>query len=103
VAARELVVGCDGSDGAEAALEVAITAARELGDRLVLVFGYEPPGRMVGDEFKAHLRALEEYGAGSPTGSPRRLAPPESRRKPSSSQRARQPRSTAWPANAGRA
>jgi hypothetical protein len=34
VAARELVVGCDGSDGAEAALEVAITAARELGDRL---------------------------------------------------------------------
>lgn len=58
----ETVVGCDGSDGARAALEGAISTAEGLGDRPVLVFGYEPPGRTVGEEFGEHRRALEEYG-----------------------------------------
>ena len=58
---REIVVSCDGSDGAQAALGVAIETAQGLGDRLVLVFGVEPPGRE-GEEVGEHRRALEEYG-----------------------------------------
>lgn len=56
-----IVVGCDGSDCADAALEVAIKTAKELGDGLVLVFAYEPPGR-IGEEFRAYRKALEERG-----------------------------------------
>ncbi len=56
-----IVVGYDGSECADAALDVAISTARELGDALVLVFAYEPPGRM-GEEFKAYRKALEERG-----------------------------------------
>lgn len=59
--ARDIIVGYDGSQCAGAALEVAVQTARELGDRLVLVFAYEPPGR-IGDEFKAYQDALEERG-----------------------------------------
>lgn len=60
----EIVVGCDGSEGAKAALKFAASMAGELGDSLVLVFAYEPPGRLVGEEFKEHSKALEEYGNG---------------------------------------
>ena len=60
----EIVVGCDGSRCAEAALRVAITAAKELNDRLILVFGDEPPGRSSGEEFRDHRRALDEMGTG---------------------------------------
>lgn len=56
-----IVVGYDGSGCADAALDVAIKTAKELGDALVLVFAYEPPGRM-GEEFKAYRKALEERG-----------------------------------------
>ncbi len=56
-----IVVGYDGSGCADAALDVAINTAKELGDDLVLVFAYEPPGRM-GEEFKAYRKALEERG-----------------------------------------
>jgi nucleotide-binding universal stress UspA family protein len=57
-----LVVGYDGSDSADAALDVAITLAAALGDGLVIAFAAEPPGRSVGDEFRVHLEVLEERG-----------------------------------------
>lgn len=59
--ARDIVVGCDGSECSYAALDVAIQTAKELRDRLVIVFAYEPPGRM-GDEFNAYQNALKERG-----------------------------------------
>lgn len=59
--ARDIIVGCDGSDCSHAALDVAIQTALELGDRLVLVFAYEPPGRL-GDEFDAYQKALKVRG-----------------------------------------
>ncbi|MDW5595089.1 universal stress protein [Conexibacter stalactiti] len=58
---RALVVGFDDSDGARAALHAAIELARELGDRLVIVFGYEPPGR-AGEEHGAAVAAARELG-----------------------------------------
>jgi nucleotide-binding universal stress UspA family protein len=57
-----LVVGYDGSDGARRALDAAIELARGLGDGLVLAFASQPPGRQVGDEYRAHLAALEDRG-----------------------------------------
>jgi nucleotide-binding universal stress UspA family protein len=59
--ARDLIVGYDGSAGSEAALVAAIDLARELGDRVVLAFGYEPPGR-VGEELLAMRDAVREIG-----------------------------------------
>lgn len=56
-----LVVGFDDSDGARAALHAAIELARALGDRLVIVFGYEPPGR-IGEEQGAAIDAARELG-----------------------------------------
>lgn len=61
--AREIVVGCDGSASSKAAVGVAVDLATGIGDRLVLVFGDEPPGRVAGEEFRDHQRALEEMGA----------------------------------------
>lgn len=61
MAQRVLIVGFDDSDGARAALLVAIELARDLGDRLVIVFGYEPPGRM-GEELGAARGAVRELG-----------------------------------------
>lgn len=58
---RALVVGFDDSDSARAALHAAIELARALGDRLVIVFGYEPPGRQ-GEEHSAVLAAARELG-----------------------------------------
>lgn len=60
--AGTLLVGYDGSECADAALESAIDLARSLGDRLVIAYAYEPPVRSVGDEFKEHRRALAEIG-----------------------------------------
>lgn len=60
--AREIVVGCDGSESSRAAVGVAIELAAGMGDRLVLVFGDEPPGRAAGEEFRDHQRVLEEMG-----------------------------------------
>lgn len=58
--ASEIVVGYDGSDCAQTALERAADLAKELGDRLVIVFGYEP--YHMGGEIQDHRAALEEYG-----------------------------------------
>ena len=57
-----LVVGYDGSDGADAALDVAISLALALGEGLVVAFAAQPPGRGIGDEYRSHLEALEERG-----------------------------------------
>jgi nucleotide-binding universal stress UspA family protein len=56
------VVGYDDSDGANRALDVAIDLARPLGESLVIAFAAKPPGRDVGDEYRAHLAVLEERG-----------------------------------------
>jgi nucleotide-binding universal stress UspA family protein len=60
--AAGLVVGYDGSECADAALDAAAELAKELGEGVTLVFGYDPPGTM-GEEFKVHretLRAMAE-------------------------------------------
>jgi nucleotide-binding universal stress UspA family protein len=59
-----LVVGYDDSDGARRALDVAVELALGLGDALLIAFAAQPPGRDVGDEYKAHLAAIEELGRG---------------------------------------
>ena len=40
----EIVVGYDGSDSAKAALDQAIALAKELGDTILIVFGFAPGG-----------------------------------------------------------
>ena len=46
---------------AEAALDVALGLAKELGDAIVVVFGYAPPG-IWGGEIAEHEEAIEELG-----------------------------------------
>jgi len=58
--ARDIVIGYDGTDGAKAALSHAIALAKELGDRLVIVFGYEPG--LVGGEVQDLRAAIKELG-----------------------------------------
>ncbi|UJA21473.1 universal stress protein [Thermoleophilia bacterium SCSIO 60948] len=58
---RTLVVGFDGSDCADAALDHAIEIASELGDRIVITFGYEPSN--YGEEHAAHREAVRKLGA----------------------------------------
>ena len=57
----QMVVGYDGSDCSKAALEEAVGMAKGLGDKLVLVFGYAPPG-IWGGEIAEHEEAIEEHG-----------------------------------------
>jgi nucleotide-binding universal stress UspA family protein len=57
----DIVVGYDGSDCGRAALERAIELAEGLGDRIVAVFGYAPPG-LWGGEIVEHEEAIEEFG-----------------------------------------
>jgi nucleotide-binding universal stress UspA family protein len=57
----QIVVGYDGSAAGEAALEEALTIAVELGDNVVVVFGYAPPG-IWGGEIAEHEEAIEEFG-----------------------------------------
>ena len=59
--AGTLVIGFDGSECAEAALQEAIALARETGDRIVIAFGYEPGG--YGEEHSAHREEVRKYGA----------------------------------------
>lgn len=59
--ARDLILGFDDSAGARAALEVALELAGDLGDRLVIAFGYEPPGD-IGEELTAARAAVRELG-----------------------------------------
>ncbi len=56
-----IVVGYDGSDCGKAALARAAELATGLGDEIVLVFGYSPPG-IWGGEIAEHEEAIEEYG-----------------------------------------
>jgi len=56
-----IVVGYDGSDCGKVALEEAVALAKSLGDEVVLVFGYAPPG-IWGGEIAEHEEAIEEFG-----------------------------------------
>jgi nucleotide-binding universal stress UspA family protein len=58
---REIVVGYDSSDCGRAALGEACRLAKELGDRIVVVFGYAPGG-YGGGEIPTHRDAVEEIG-----------------------------------------
>ncbi len=69
----DLVVGYDDSSGARRALEVAIELAQPLGDAIVLAYAAAPPGRTVGEEYKAHLSALEEHGRELVAGAAQRI------------------------------
>ena len=55
-----LVVGYDGSDAAGAALDQALELAAELGDRVVIAYGYDPGGP--GEEYRAMQDAIREMG-----------------------------------------
>jgi nucleotide-binding universal stress UspA family protein len=57
----EIVVGYDGSDCGKAALDEGLRLAESLGDKVVVVFGYAPPG-LWGGEIIEHEEAIEEYG-----------------------------------------
>jgi nucleotide-binding universal stress UspA family protein len=57
----EIVVGYDGSDCGKAALDEALRIAEGLGDRVVVVFGFAPPG-IWGGEIAEHEEAIVEYG-----------------------------------------
>jgi nucleotide-binding universal stress UspA family protein len=57
----QIVVGYDGSDCGKAALDEGLRLAEGLGDRVVVVFGYAPPG-LWGGEIVEHEEAIEEYG-----------------------------------------
>jgi nucleotide-binding universal stress UspA family protein len=57
----QIVVGYDGSASGEAALDAALGLAGELGDKVVVVFGYAPPG-IWGGEIAEHEEAIEEFG-----------------------------------------
>jgi nucleotide-binding universal stress UspA family protein len=56
------VVGYDGTAGARSALDTAVDLAGRLGESLIVAFAAQPPVRSVGDEYRAHLEALEERG-----------------------------------------
>jgi nucleotide-binding universal stress UspA family protein len=55
-----LVVGYDGTDGAQAALSTAVELAKALGDAIVAVFAYSI-GRL-GGEVSDYAKAVEEHG-----------------------------------------
>ena len=57
----EIVVGYDGSDSAKAALDQAIALAKELGDTILIVFGFAPGG-YGGGEVPTQRRAVKELG-----------------------------------------
>jgi nucleotide-binding universal stress UspA family protein len=57
----QIVVGYDGSDCSRAALDKGLRLAKDLGDGVVVVFGYAPPG-LWGGEIAEHEEAIEERG-----------------------------------------
>lgn len=57
----QIVVGYDGSDCGKAALDEGLRLAKDLGDGVVVVFGYAPPG-LWGGEIVEHEEAIEELG-----------------------------------------
>jgi nucleotide-binding universal stress UspA family protein len=56
-----IVLGYDQSPGSRPALAMAVSLASRFDEPLVLVYGAEPPGGL-GEEFRAHQRALAEMG-----------------------------------------
>lgn len=58
--AGTLIVGYDGSPCAVAAVREAIDMAKATGDRLVIGFGYEPPG--YGEEMEPYREAVRRRG-----------------------------------------
>jgi nucleotide-binding universal stress UspA family protein len=56
-----IVVGYDSSDCGKQALDRAVEIAKSLGDEVVVVFGYAPPG-IWGGEIAEHEEAIEELG-----------------------------------------
>jgi nucleotide-binding universal stress UspA family protein len=57
----QIVVGYDGSDCSRAALDEGLRTAKALGDTVVVVFGYSPPG-LWGGEIVEHEDAIAERG-----------------------------------------
>ncbi len=57
-----IVLGYDGSGCARCALREALELCKRLGDKLVIAYAYEPPGRVAGEEFAEHREALHEIG-----------------------------------------
>jgi nucleotide-binding universal stress UspA family protein len=57
----QIVVGYDGSDCSRAALDEGLRTAESLGDEVVVVFGYSPPG-LWGGEIVEHEDAIAERG-----------------------------------------
>lgn len=53
----QIVVGYDGSDCSRAALDEGLRTAKSLGDDVVVVFGYSPPG-LWGGEIAEHELSL---------------------------------------------
>ena len=58
----QIVVGYDGSDCGNAAVDAGVEIAKGLGDEVTIVFGYAPPG-LWGGEIVEHEEAIEEFGA----------------------------------------
>ena len=56
-----IVVGYDSSEGGGRALDTAVDIGKGLGDEIVVVFGYAPPG-IWGGEIVEHEEAIEELG-----------------------------------------
>ncbi len=54
----DIVVGYDGSDGARAALEVALDTGSTFGDRVVIAFGYHV--QKLGGEVLDYAKAVQE-------------------------------------------
>jgi nucleotide-binding universal stress UspA family protein len=57
----EIIVGYDGTDASKAALDWATGLAKELGDKVVIAFGYWPPG-YAGGPMSAQRDAIREHG-----------------------------------------
>ena len=57
----EIVIGYDGSDCAKTALDEAVALAKDLGDSVLIVFGFAPHGPG-GGEVKAQRDAVHELG-----------------------------------------
>jgi nucleotide-binding universal stress UspA family protein len=57
----EIVVGYDGSGCAKAAVDEAVALAKDLGDSVLIVFGYAPHGAG-GGEVQAQRDAVHELG-----------------------------------------
>ena len=58
----DVILGYDGSECSQVALDTAVDLAQRYGDRIVIAYADLPPDRLRGEEFKEHQRALKELG-----------------------------------------